>query len=315
MQILITTDVELWPRAWDLSPREMNRAFRRYIGGETPGGAVGLPFQLQTLNTHGLKGVFFIEPLFACVMGRAALADVVGMVLEAGQEVQLHLHTEWMGRSGHDRLPGPPRMSVRELSEEAQFDVISLAREWLEDAGAPSITAFRAGAYGADRATLRALARMGIPMDSSHNPAGSRGPIAPGLGDTPCRFDGVLEVPQTVYRDVLGRERHAQVGSSSRQELAQAMDRAVAQGRSVFVILNHSAELLTADRERPDRVAVRRFERLCEHLGDRARALPTAWFRDLDADALMAGAETGSLRVGAWPAAIRYGEQAYRRLL
>lgn len=315
MQVLITTDVELWPRKWDLSAREMSRALRRYIHGMTPRGSVGLPFQLQLLAENGLKGVFFIEPLFASVMGRGVLADIVGMVRDAGQEVQLHLHTEWMGRSDTPRLPGPPRMSIRELDEGAQMDVIGLGLEWLEEAGAGAVTAFRAGAYGADRATLRALARLGVPMDSSHNPAGSRGPLAPDLDDTPRTLENVLEVPQTVYWDSFGRLRHAQVGSSSRQELAQALFGARDQGRNAFVILSHSSELLTADRERPDRVAMYRFEWLCRYLAERQNDMPTAWFADLDMETLGSSDESGPLCVGPWAAAVRYGEQAYRRLL
>lgn len=314
-QVLLTTDVELWSEGWDLSPRAMTRAYRRYITGTTSRGAVGLPFQLAMLREHGLKGVFFIEPLFASVMGRDALADIVGMVRDAGQESALHLHPEWLGRAELAELPGPPRMSVKELDEDAQRRVIGVGREWLVAAGAEPVTAFRAGAYGADRATLRALAALGIGTDSSHNLAGSRGPLDPALDDTPQEIEGVLEIPQTVYRDALGRLRHAQLGSSSSGELRSAMHQARHQGRSTFVILSHSAELLTGDRERPDRVAVRRFERLCRHLADNPQQFPTANFADLDRSGLARPVPHATLRAGPWATASRYTEQAYRRLL
>lgn len=315
MQVLLTTDVELWTRNWDLSPAALNRAYRQYILGETRHGAVGLPFQLAQLNEHGLRGVFFVEPLFASLMGPDALAEIVGMIRDAGQEVQLHLHTEWMGRAGDPALPGPPRMSVRELSEDAQADVIALGLEWLRQAGADTVCAFRAGAFGADRTTLRALTRVGITLDSSHNPAGSRGPLAPDLPDTPFELEGVLEIPQTVYRDAAGRVRQAQVGSSSTGELAMALRRAQEANRATFVILSHSAELLTGDRERRDRIAAHRFLWLCRFLADHQAALPTGGFRDLDRVGLRGETPGAALRVGPWRTAGRYAEQAFRRLL
>lgn len=315
MQVLITTDVELWPRGWDLSSREMTRAFQQYIHGRTARGAFGLSYQLEQMSAHGLRGVFFVEPLFASVLGHGALEEVVGLIRDAGQEVQLHLHTEWMGRAGLSELPGPPRMSMRELDEKEQARLLGMGRRWLEEAGAPPVTAFRAGAYGADLATLRALRRVGIGMDSSHNLAGSRGPLAADLDDIPCELEGVLEVPQTVYLDAFGRLRHAQVGSSSLGELEVTLAQASAHGRQVYVVLSHSAELLTDDRERPDRIAVRRFEQLCKHLADHRKTLPTAGFNEVSDAVGQTLAPPDRLAVGVIQTMRRYGEQAARRVL
>lgn len=315
MKVLLTTDVELWPRKWDLSERELTRAFRHYILGETSRGEVGLGFQLRLLAEHDHRGVFFVEPLFASVMGQAALEEIVGMIQAAGQEVQLHAHTEWLGRAGCSELPGPPRMSVKDLSEKEQGRVIGIARDWLTRAGAPTITAFRAGAFGADRATLRALARLGIPMDSSHNPVGSRGPLDSGLREAVTVIERILEIPQTVYHDAVGRCRPAQIGSSSTAELCETMEQALWQGRSTYVILNHSAELLTGDRERPDRVAVTRFEKLCRHLADHREHLPTAGFTELKRNDITRGSLSPGLTTSVSATATRYAEQVLRRVI
>lgn len=315
MHVLFTTDVELWPRGWDLSSRSMARAFQRYILGNTTRGEVGLGFQLRMLADHGHRGVFFIEPLFASVMGRAPLEEIVAMIREAGQEIQLHPHTEWLGRGGDPELPGPPRMSVKELAEAEQTRVIDLARRWLVAAGTESITAFRAGAYGADRATLRALARLGVFMDSSHNPAGSRGPLDSGLSEGASLVEGVLEVPQTVYRDGTGRVRPAQLGSSSFRELRESMAHARSQGRRTYVVLSHSAELLDRKRERPDRVVLRRFERLCRHLADHRATLPTTGFAELDHTAVVVPHRLPGLTVGPLATAARYAGQLLRRVV
>ncbi len=314
MNVFVTTDVELWPRAWDLSKGEMQRAFDRFITGRTARGDYGLEFQLGMLRDHGLRAVFFVEPLFASVMGQGALREVVAMIRAYEQQVQLHLHPEWLGRSECLAAYGPPRMAMSELDEDGQADVIRVGREWLEAAGSDGVSAFRAGSFGANVNTLRALERVGIFIDSSHNRAGSKGPMVSDLSDSPAVIGEVLEVPQTVYRDRLGRLRHAQVGSSSVGEIRAAMELAQERGRKAFVILSHSAELLTGDRDRPDRLVVRRFERLCRLLADNSGRWPTAGFREVTAADVVSDGTDGTLHVGGWNTTCRYAEQALRRL-
>src|SRR5499426_1893648 len=96
IQVLFTVDVEVWCESWTDLDREFPEAFRRYIYGPTASGQYGLPFTLQMLRDCGLRGVFFVEPLFAARFGVDPLSEIVGLIHGAGQEVQLHLHTEWV---------------------------------------------------------------------------------------------------------------------------------------------------------------------------------------------------------------------------
>lgn len=315
MRILLATDVELWPRSWRLSVQEMRRAFRQFIIGRTRQGDCGLRFQLEMLRDHELKGVFFVEPLFATVMGQDSLEEVVGMIVEFGQEVQVHPHTEWLGRSAELKPFGKPAMRISDLDETVQADVIRRGIELLEAAGAPPIAAFRAGAFSAGPGTLGAVAGCGLRVDSSHNPAGPYGPMIPGLADdTPWESDGVLEVPQSVYRDRLGRLRPLQLGSASLCEMADAMRAAERQGRSVLCMLSHSAELLTGDRERRDPVVHRRFSGLCALLAERRAQWPTTGLAELAGDAQILDGGSGTLAVSAWGTVVRHVEQVVRRV-
>ena len=94
LEVFLTIDVEAWCDEWSNLDAQFPAAFQRYVHG--PGGQGGLPTQLQVMNDHGLKSVCFVEPLFAGRFGQAPLAEVVGVVQQAGHEVQLHLHTEWV---------------------------------------------------------------------------------------------------------------------------------------------------------------------------------------------------------------------------
>ena len=64
-----------------------------------------IPFHGTTTGHHGLKGVFCVEPLFATRLGLARLQKMVGLIQDAGHEVQLHLHTEWVDEANDGTLP------------------------------------------------------------------------------------------------------------------------------------------------------------------------------------------------------------------
>ena len=70
------------------------------IAGITPGGPAGITHKLDLLREAGQKAVFFIDPMPALVWGIAVIEDVDGPILAAGQEVQLHCHTEWLALAG-----------------------------------------------------------------------------------------------------------------------------------------------------------------------------------------------------------------------
>ena len=80
-------------------PVDRSENFARSIAGITPDGPLGLPHKLALLKKYGQRGVFFVDPMPALVWGTAAIEDVVAPILEAGQDVQLHCHTEWLAHA------------------------------------------------------------------------------------------------------------------------------------------------------------------------------------------------------------------------
>ncbi|MCO6439789.1 MAG: polysaccharide deacetylase [Nitrococcus mobilis] len=311
----ITVDVEMWPPHWEADGPALRDAFRRYIHGVGRPAQYGLPYQLAVLSEHGLRAVFFVEPLFASALGRDALAEVVGMIREADQEVQLHLHPEWLGRAGHPDLPGPYQLAVKALERTEQQRLIELGKRWLQEAGAGEITAFRAGSFGADRRTLAAARASGIVADFSQNAAGPHGPIDPAIpDDLSVTEEGVIEVPLTTYRDFTQRLRPLQVGSSGIAEINAILDICARQRRAAVSILSHSAELLDARRQRVDPVVLQRFLGLCQYLARHRDRLPTATTGNLrQISAGLAPSGAAPLRVPHQAAARRYVEQLRRR--
>ena len=284
--VFFTTDVEIWCRGWNNLDREFPRAFRQYIHGTTPRGEFGLPFQLRLLNDPRRRLAFFVEPLFALRFGLQPLTEIVGLIQEAGQEVQLHLHPEWV-----DEAPEPPLPSVtrkrpylRDYSLEEQTILIREGKALLERAGAPTPVAFRAGSYGMNSDTLHALRANDILFDSSYNACyqGLDSGVAPGqLLFQPNQQFGVHEYPITVFQDRPDHYRHVQLGACGFRELAGVMTHASRHGWDSVVIVSHSFELLDPNQDVADWIVIRRFRQLCRFLARRRDELPTRHFMEL----------------------------------
>ncbi|NWK98517.1 hypothetical protein DM806_23195 [Sphingobium lactosutens] len=280
--LLITIDTEL---SSSLHQRgaSLEENLRRSIWAEAQGQKVGIGWQMDRLDRHGLKGVFFLDPMPALVHGADFLKPVVGEIVRRGHEVQAHIHTEWLAWVRQSPVEGRQGRNIGDFTLADQIVLLGLAKRLLEEAGAPPITAFRAGNFGANDDTLRALAAIGILWDSSVNPAylgrdcrisaDSRQIGALRMGD-------VIELPVSGIADRPGGFRPAQVCAMSAAEMRAGMRHAAQQGHDAFVVVTHSFEMLSRDRRRPNGSVKARFEALCREAA-RIPPLRGAGFRDL----------------------------------
>ena len=317
LKVLFTVDTEIWCGGWDNLDEKFSAAFRRYVYGPTPRGNYGLPVTMEILNDHGLTGVFFIEPLFATRFGTAPLQELVGLVQEAGQEVQLHLHTEWVDESLEPLVSdiSEKRQNLRLFSRPDQAKLIAAGYGLLKSAGAGPINAFRAGNYGLNHDTLLALGDNGIAFDSSYNAAAAIGvaDVAPGRMLTqPSRFGTVVEYPVTVYRDRGPNSlRHVQLNACSFEELRRILESAADGGWDSVVIVSHNFELLNKRKDRPDPIVVGRFRQLCRYLEQHNDKFNVVGFRDLEAGET--GAQPAPVASSASVAYKRAAQQLVRR--
>lgn len=316
LDVFYTVDVEVWCDGWNNIDEKFPDAFRKYIYGPTPKGDFGLPYQLDVLRDHGLAGVFFIEPLFSSRFGEHPLAEIVGLVREYGQEVQLHLHTEWVDESRVPLLDGvaAKRQHLRYFPLEEQSILIAKGVELLKQAGAADINAFRAGSFAFNRDTLDALRTNGIPFDSSYNASlfGPDSGVMPGVAVVePIECGGVYEYPMTVFEDGTGSLRHAQLTACSYQEMEGLLWQALESGRHSFVILSHGSELLNQPKNRLDDVVVKRFRKLCSFLDKNRDAFRVRGFQGLRPQ--LSQQQPAPLTSPIWKTGVRMLEQAYRR--
>jgi hypothetical protein len=292
LNVLLTVDTEVYPINKDWQANNLADDIRRDIYGDTPKGSFGVPYQLEVLQRHSLRAVFFVESLYASCssVGISPLRDLIQLIYSYGQEVQLHLHPEWaphlQGPSLKDRDRGHLLTSY---SEDEQYRLIDMAANNLVRAGAMPADAFRAGSYAANQDTLNALARIGLRYDTSYN--------FPYLGNTcaieceplwqPAQLEpGIWEVPISCFEDRSGRFRHCQVCACSAGEIKNSILQAAGLGWQTYVLVSHSFEMLANRRNGrpvwPRWRVINRFESECEWLASNKSWAVTSHFSDLD---------------------------------
>jgi len=316
LNVLFTVDVELWPQKWDLSHKSMKVAFDKDILGKTARGEYGLPFQLKTFSDYEIKATFLVEPFFSVQMGQGSLQDITGLISDRDQKVELHLHTEWVDKVSPNIMSGGERLNINEFSLGEQTELLSIGLERLNLCYVENITAFRAGNYGANFDTLKALKKVGIKYDTSYNAAYLGHTCDLHFGSTLMQavdYDGITEVPISQYKDGFGRRRHVQLNSISFEEIKILLEQASAQNWETFVIVSHSNELLTSDKNKGDNIVIRRLEKLCRYLSDNTKKFRTCFFDQMDKDKVTGVRAEALLKADVYSTSKRILEQGYRR--
>lgn len=319
VNVFLTFDIEVWCGGWKDLDAKFPAAYARYIFGRSAAGDYALPKTLEILDRHGLKGVFFVEPLFAARFGVEHLARIFDLIRAAGHDIQLHLHAEWCDELRPLPFPGAnrKRQHLHFYSLEEQTTLIRMGLDLFRQAGCSDVRAFRAGSFGANADTYRALAACGIHLDFSLNEACPfSGPDLRGKVDmlNPTQIGAVQCIPLTVFRDGFGQSRAAQIGACSAAEMAGLLKSAQRGGVGQVVMLSHNFEMLKPDLPDPDGIVVRRFEKLCKFLAARRDEFTVSTVAMLPtSDVPVRAGPVPSVGVSA--TLVRYGEQFARRLL
>jgi hypothetical protein len=258
------------------------------VAGDVNGSSEALGFLIETLSRHGLAATFFVETVHTRYFGERAMGGYVEQLLRAGQDVQLHLHPNWLSFEHGKLKPGPPHTdNCREMSLERLAALIAEGANQIADWTGKPADAMRTGNFSTGPLVFGAMQQAGLRFSSN---------ICVGVAPPPERelartgglheFAGIRELPVTCFADVGpvggGRLRPMQVTALTSRELMDLLDAAHTCGNSVVVIVTHPFEFLKK-RDirytglRPNLLIQRRFRRLCAFLAensDRFEVLP-----------------------------------------
>lgn len=317
LDVYITVDTEIWCDGWDNLDKNFLDSFQRYVYGKTSNGNYALPMTLEILRDNGLKGVFFVEPLFSARFGSSALEEMVGLIKDQKQEIQLHIHTEWLDEATCPIFPEikEKKQFLYQFDEHEQTTIIKHGLDLLREVGVPNITAFRAGSYAANADTLKALKTVGISVDTSYNPAANHleQSIFPNKGVHQREvLNETCVYPVGAIDDGRG-QRHLQVTACSLAEFKYALDTAEKNGWDSLVIVTHNFELMNQAKNGADFIVCKRFQKLCEYLNKNTDRFRTCWFNGAPTDSFIGAVEP--LKSKRLLTGLRYVEQGLRRVL
>ncbi|MDB5714972.1 MAG: hypothetical protein JWO15_2369 [Sphingomonadales bacterium] len=285
--VLITVDTELSALLHQRGA-SARANFESSILGRCQAGDFGVGWQMDVLDRDGLKGVYFVDPLPALVLGEGVIADVVGMIAARGHDVQLHAHPEWLEWAKESPVGGRRGRNMADFPLADQVALLEYGCGVIERAGVARPVAFRAGNFGANDDTLRALAVMGLAWDSSVNADYLGGDCRIELaGDRnlPVELQGVCELPVSGLHDRARHFRPAQVCAMSRWEMRDTLNHAAKGAHPVATVVTHSFEMLSRDRSRPNRAVMARFEAMA-HFIAKHPALESTTFATLQREAM-----------------------------
>jgi hypothetical protein len=299
------------------------RIFGRFHGRE-----YGIPLMMDIAERYHVPLVFFVETFQQHYFGSDETRGVVDIILKRGHDIQLHLHPCFLNFTLAD-----PR--TRQFSDlcglyplENQIEMVAEAKNRLVSCGAPEPVAFRAGCFGANLDTLKALEINGLMIDSSYNQAYvSKTCLFPDmqLYDL-AECSGIFEFPISQFREKTGlrasRIMHLDINGVSFEEMRRVLhaSRLNAAPRNITILLHSFSFVKPYDvqygRTRPRWNVIRRFEKLCRFLAENRESFQVKTFRELSRNGLigMAGDRCDAIpSMPAWLSLARFGGQLFDR--
>lgn len=158
LHIIITVDTEDSQRPQVVFNKKV-RELKSMIYGKVEGQYFGFPKILEICDSYHIKITFFLSVFDCGKYGKKALETICRIIKEKGYDIQLHTHP----RRSYDK----DRREMYLYSLDEQIKIVKEGKELIKEWTGEYPIAHRAGAYGINEDTLRALQVNNIPIDSS----------------------------------------------------------------------------------------------------------------------------------------------------
>jgi hypothetical protein len=189
-QIIVTIDTEIG----ELS-RYARNSFEIFVEGKVNGQEVGYQFILGLLEKYGAVGEFFVDIYTHNWIGENKFVCLCDTINRRGHRVQLHTHPSMAFDNG--------RPNLYQYSLEEQVEILKFGKEKIKEWIGVFPTAHRAGMYGINEDTFKALEKVGIFYDCSYFYGHENCKYQSIYKTEPFRIGNVTEIPVTVFKQVV----------------------------------------------------------------------------------------------------------------
>lgn len=275
-RLVITVDVEAQPRRASSAPLE------RLVWGRLPDESRGLGEMMDVAEDHGISLTAFLDYAEEHLYGEQLL-DVGREIHRRGHDLQLHLHQQFLDAGFYKSAGIDPVHNLSEVSKDGARALVEFMCDAHERTNGGSPVAFRGGGYRFNGALLGELARHGVRLDSSCNPARDNQPMKVGSRAQFRWRDGPLELPISTVEGFRGSSVFAELNFNSMIFLKHPAEEGVRRqlefldqfyGRfgeeAIAVLVMHSWSLLQIDADglysAPIADGLERLDLLCGHL-------------------------------------------------
>lgn len=189
-QILVTIDTEIGELG-----KNRTDAFEVFIEGKIDHREVGYKFIMDILEKYSIKGEFFVDIYPYKKIGEDKFTTLCQNIIQRGHNIQLHTHPS----TGFDEK----RIYMYQYSLEEQIEILQLGKQKIKEWTGKNPIAHRAGGYGINENTFKALERVGIQYDSSYFYGNENCKLQCDVKNKPFKVSNVTEIPITVFEKTL----------------------------------------------------------------------------------------------------------------
>lgn len=269
LNICLTFDVEFG----------INKAFintnrkplsRELFEVSTSAGVIGFNSILSEMNKHCAKGTFFVETLNRHYYSDDIMGKYAKELSVQGHDVQMHAHPCWEYFSEPDwesSLPVWPEDNFNNYSNENIIKSLNYGVEAFDKWGISRPISFRAGNLAASSHLYPALLKCGFKYASNVGlPYYSPQEKELQLINESKEISGVWEHPVTSFLSMGCRSKILTITGTSFYEMKQILARCYEQGIDNVVILTHVHEFLKYDKNKINKLNMKRLAKLCSHV-------------------------------------------------
>lgn len=264
--IIPTIDVE--------ALRSLSRlgSFDQLIMGKIGDDFYGVPKILDIIREYDGSGTFYVD--FAeHEHGIDKLKKLSKLVLENGNDVQLHIHPQFIADKN--------RYLMNQYSKEEQSEIFEKCIDIQTKCTGEKPISFRAGGYGADDNTLKLLSNFGITSDSSYLYKHKWCNVSSKPLNKISQFGNLFEIPVTIFQNEISYTLAGQtlkqktltkkldVDGCTKEELRKGFDVLKDSGVRIIVLFLHSFSLFNRTYDyssiSPDLIDIEKFRFILDY--------------------------------------------------